>query len=178
VHRVTPDQTSVHPDCPINLQIQPITAVGSVQLRSNGSQPSTAPLHRARVHTVALLRLPLSSRRRRSLSHPISTFRPSPASAPLQKGFYPAVKKKPGGFHRFLRLIWPEKGRDLRRPPKLQTDDSPSSAINGRRDHRHQNPRHKIYQDRPSVGQKSLRKISPPPIVAARKPHAPPVAFS
>jgi hypothetical protein len=108
-----------------------------------------------------------------SLSHPISTFRPSPASAPPQKGFYPAIKKKLGGFHRFLRLIWPEKGRDFRRPPKLQTDDSSSTAINGRRDHRNQNPRHQIYQDRPFVGQKSRQKISPPPTVAAREPHAP-----
>jgi len=49
----------------------------------------------------------------------------------------------------FLRLIWPEKDRDRRRPPKLQTDDSPSSAINGGRDHRHQNPRPQIYQKQP-----------------------------
>ena len=40
-----------------------------------------------------------------------------------------------------------------------------------------QNPRHQIYQDRPSVGQKSRRKISPPPTVTACVPHAPPVAF-
>ncbi|KAJ6932238.1 hypothetical protein NC651_007836 [Populus alba x Populus x berolinensis] len=38
-------------------------------------------------------------------------------------------------------------GRDPRRPPKLQVDNSPSSAINDRRDHHHQNPRHQIYQN-------------------------------
>ena len=178
MHHATPDQGSSHPDRPINLQIHPIAAAGSVQRRSNGSQPSDAPVNHARVHTIAQLRVSLSSRRRLSLSPPISHLRPSPASGPPQKGLSLAVKKNPGGFHRVHRLIWPEKGRDLRRPPKLQTDDSPSSAINGRRDHRHQNPRHQIYQDRPSVGQKSRRKISPPPTVAARESHAPPVAFS
>jgi len=178
VHRGTPDHASVHPDRPINLQIGPITAARSFHQRSNGSQASTAPVYRASVLTVAKPRASLSSRRRRTLSHPISTFRPSPASAPPQKGFSPAVKKNPGGCHRFIRLIWPEKDRDRRLPPKLQTDDSPSSAINGRRDHRHQNYRPQIYQKQPFFGRKSRQKISPPPTVAARVPHAPPVAFS
>uniref|UniRef100_A0A2K2CCI8 Uncharacterized protein n=1 Tax=Populus trichocarpa TaxID=3694 RepID=A0A2K2CCI8_POPTR len=89
-----------------------------------------------------------------------------------------STRKNPGGFHRFLRLIWPEKDRDRRLPPKLQVVDSRSSAINDRQDHHHKNPRHQIYQDRPSVVQKYRRKISPPPTVAARVPHAPPVAFS
>ncbi|KAI5565987.1 hypothetical protein BDE02_14G156400 [Populus trichocarpa] len=178
VHRGTPDHTSVHPDRPINLQIGPITAAQSFHQRSNGSQASTAPVYRASVLTVAKPRASLSSRRRRPLSPPISHIRPSKASKPPQKGRYPHIKPIPGRFHRFSRPVWPEKGRDRRLPPKLQTDDSPSSAINGRQDHHHQNPRHQIYQDRPSVGQKSRRKISPPPTVAARVPHGPPVALS
>jgi hypothetical protein len=87
VHRATPDHTSAHPDRPNNLQIQPITSAGSVQPRSNGLQTSDAPVHHARVHTVAHLGVSLSSRRRFSLSHPISHFRPCEASEPPQKGF-------------------------------------------------------------------------------------------
>ena len=93
--------------------------------------------HRSITQSISLLSpatLSLSSRRRRSLSRLISTFRPSPASAPPQKGFSPAVKKNPGGCHRFLRLIWPEKDRDRQLPPKLQVVDSRSSAINDRQD--------------------------------------------
>ena len=68
MHRVTPDQTSAHPDRPINLQIEPITAARSFHQRSNGSQASAAPVYRARVHTVVKPRASLSSRRRLSLS--------------------------------------------------------------------------------------------------------------
>ena len=92
-----------------------------------------------------------------SLSPPISHLRPSQASEPPQKGSYPGLKQNPGGF---------------------QVVDSPTSAINGRLDHHQQNPRPQIYQNRPSVGQKSRLKIAPPPTVAAREPRAPSVAFS
>ncbi|KAJ6978648.1 TMV resistance protein N [Populus alba x Populus x berolinensis] len=102
----------------------------------------------------------------------------STASATPQKGRSTGLKQNPVGFNRFHRLIWPEKGRDPRRPPKLQVVDSPSSAINGRRDHHHRNPLPQIYQDRRFVSQKASRKISPVPTVAARESHAPPVAFS
>ena len=115
-----------------HLQIQPITAVGSVQLRSNGSQPSAAPVHHARVYTVAHLRVSLSSRRRFSLSPPISHFRPFEASKPPQKGFYPHINKKTSCFQRFLLPIWPEKGRDFRRPPKFKPTilpRQPSKAV-------------------------------------------------
>jgi len=53
VYRATPDQRSAHPDRQINLQIKPITAEGSVHPRSNGSQPSAAPMYHATVHIVA-----------------------------------------------------------------------------------------------------------------------------
>ena len=53
VHRTTPDQSLAHPDRPINLQIKPITTEGSVHRRSNGSQPSAAPVYHASIHTVA-----------------------------------------------------------------------------------------------------------------------------
>jgi hypothetical protein len=110
VHRATLDHTSANPDRPINLQIQPITAAGSVQSRSNGSQPSDALVHHARVHTVENLGDSLSSRRRFPLSHPISHFRPFEASEPSHKGFYPHIKQKPGRVQRFCLPIWPEKG--------------------------------------------------------------------
>jgi len=94
------------------------------------------------------------------------------------EGLQPPTKQNPGRLQRVYLPIWPEKGRDFRRPPKLQVVDSQSSAINDRQYHHHQNPRHQIHQDRPSVGQKSRRKISPTPTITARGPYAPPVAFS
>ena len=147
VYRATPDLTPAHPDRLINLQIEPITAARSFHRRSNGSLTSAAPVYRASVHIVVKPRASLSSLAGNFLSPPISHLRPSQASAPPQKGSYPGVKKNLGGFHCFRRLIWSEKGRDLRRPPKLQVDDSPSSAINGRRDHHQQNPQPQIYQN-------------------------------
>ena len=137
------------------MQIKPITAARSFHQRSNGSQPPVAPVYHASVHTVVKPRASLSSLAGDSLSPLIFHIWPSQASKPPQKGRQPRIKQNPSLFQRFRRLIWPKKGRDRRRPLKLQVVDSPSSAINGRRDRHHQNPRPQIYQNRPLVGQKS-----------------------
>jgi hypothetical protein len=68
----TLQHSSVHPNPPINLQIKPTTAEGSVHLSSNGSQPSAAPVYHANIHTLANLRGSLLSRRRFSLSSNLS----------------------------------------------------------------------------------------------------------
>ena len=139
---------------------------------SGTGTPYTRP-HRSKSQSISLL-----SPATLSLSPPISHLQPYQASKPPQKGRPPPTKKNLGIVQCFRRHIWPDKGRERCRPPKLQVVDSPSSAINGRRDHHHRNPRPQMYQNRPSVGQKARRKISPPPTVTAREPHAPPVAFS
>jgi len=117
VYRATPDQRSAHPDRQINLQIKPITAEGSVHPRSNGSQPSAAPMYHATVHTVA------QSQSLSLLSPAILSLIRSPNSGRL----------KPPNYHRKVtRLLYrktrpvsvfslpylAEKGRDFHRPPE------------------------------------------------------------
>jgi len=82
VHLTTLQQSSVHPDRLINLQIKPTTIEGSVHLSSNSSQPLAALVYHANVHTLANLRGSLSPPTGDSLSHPISQLRPFKASKP------------------------------------------------------------------------------------------------
>ena len=68
-------------------------------------------------------------------------------------------KKTSAGFSVFSSLSGRKKAATFVGHPKLQTDDSPSSAIKSRRNHRHQNPPPQIYQNQPFFGQKSRRKF-------------------
>jgi len=104
---------------PINLQIKPVIAEGSVHPRSNGSQPSTASVYHACIHTVAKSRsLSLLSSAILSLSFDL----PFPAVWSLRtitKRFLASYKAKTRPVQLFLLPIWSEKGRDFRRPPKV-----------------------------------------------------------
>jgi len=102
VHRATRDQTSAHPDRPINFQIQPITAAGSVQRRSNGSQHSSAPVHHVLVYTIAPLRVSLSSL---PAIPSLSSDLPFPAVLSFRnttERFLSSYKAKPRPFSAFL----------------------------------------------------------------------------
>ena len=139
VHRTRPDHLSAHLDRPINLQIKPITAEGSVHPRSNGSQPSAAPVYHARIHTITKSRgLFLLSPTILSLSSDL----PFPAMWSLwttTERLLASCKAKPKPFSTFSPPPLAGNGRDFCRPPKLQTGNSPSSDINDRQNHHHQN---------------------------------------